>query len=160
MICAEYASENWPAKVFCRVSQNLHGKQSNQLIIMITDPISNFLTRLRNASGSRRNRLTMHSSNMIKAITQIMADRGFISKFEEDKTGRIAELTITLSPTRGQLSLKRISKPGQRIYRNHDEVKRVRNGLGIGIFSTSSGVITDKECREKKIGGEYICEIF
>ena len=89
-----------------------------------------------------------------------MADRGFISKFEEDKTGRIAELTITLSPTRGQLSLKRISKPGQRIYRNHDEVKRVRNGLGIGIFSTSSGVITDKECREKKIGGEYICEIF
>lgn len=127
---------------------------------MITDPISNFLTRLRNASGSRRNRLTVYSSNMLKAITKIMADRGFIEKFEENKNGNIAELTITLSPSRGQLSLKRISKPGQRIYRNQDEIKRVRNGLGIGIFSTSSGVVTDKECREKKIGGEYICEIY
>lgn len=127
---------------------------------MITDPISNFLTRLRNASGSRRNRLTLHSSNMLKAITKIMADRGFIEKFEENKNGNIAELTITLSPSHGQLSLKRISKPGQRIYRNRDEIKRVRNGLGIGIFSTSSGVVTDKECREKKIGGEYICEIY
>ncbi|MBI4994456.1 30S ribosomal protein S8 [Candidatus Peregrinibacteria bacterium] len=127
---------------------------------MITDPISNFLTRLRNANSSRRKSLTVHSSKIIKAITNLLAEKGFIESFEENITGKIPELIITLRSERGRIYLKRISKPGQRIYYNASDIKRVRSGAGIGIFSTSKGILSDQKCREQKIGGEYICEVY
>lgn len=127
---------------------------------MITDPISNFLTRLRNASCSRRKNFTIHSSNMIKAIAKILAEKGFLENLEENTSGKIPELTVHLNAGRGQIHLTKISKPGQRIYKNTNEIKRIKNGFGIGIYSTSKGVITDEECRKQKVGGEYICEVY
>ena len=129
---------------------------------MLTDPIANFLTRIRNASAARRKELTVRSSNMIKALTQVLLDNKFIEKFEEhpSQSGNIQEITIVLRSDREPLELKRISKPGQRIYIGHKEVRRVRNGLGIAIISTSSGLLSDAQAHKNKIGGEYICEVY
>lgn len=127
---------------------------------MLTDSIADFLTRLRNANRARKDRVTVRSSRMGKAITQILADKQFIEKFEETTRDNVKELTIIFKTGRNPLELKRISKPGQRIYIGHQNIKRVRNGLGIGIISTSQGLKPDAEAKKLKIGGEYICEIY
>ena len=127
---------------------------------MLTDPIADFLTRLRNASHTRCSKLTVPFSRMNKAITELLVTNRFIESFYANTDQKIRELNIVLKKDREALAIKRISKPGQRIYVGYQNVKRVRNGLGIGIISTSRGVITDTEAREKKLGGEYICEIY
>ncbi|MEK9132358.1 MAG: 30S ribosomal protein S8 [Patescibacteria group bacterium] len=129
---------------------------------MLTDPIADFLTRIRNASHSRRDTLSVRTSGIIKAVAQVMLTKGFIASVEEVSgvDGRLPELKIRLRTDREPLELKRVSKPGQRIYVGHGEVKRVKNGLGIAIVSTSLGVMSGEEAHSKKIGGEYICEIY
>lgn len=127
---------------------------------MLTDPIADFLTRLRNASHARKNELTVRSSRMAKAISQILTEKRFIGGFEETKMEKISSLCIKLLTDREPLEVKRISKPGQRIYIGYKNLKRVRNGFGIGIISTPQGVISDEAARQKKIGGEYIAEIY
>lgn len=129
---------------------------------MLTDPIADFLTRIRNAGKARRHQIIVNSSGMRKAIIQVLAQKGFIKSVEENKSGdgKITKLTIVLRSDRKPLHVKRISRPGQRIYVGYKNIKRVRNGTGVGLFSTSFGILTDKEAREKKIGGEYICEVY
>jgi small subunit ribosomal protein S8 len=127
---------------------------------MLTDPIADFLTRVRNTSHARGSELTVPSSKIIKAITQVLKNKHFIEDFEEVTTGNYPQLNIVLRVDREPLELKRISKPGQRIYVGYKEIKRVRNGLGIGLISTSRGILTDEEVRKEKLGGEYICEVY
>lgn len=127
---------------------------------MLTDPIADFLTRIRNASHARRGQLTVRASRMAKAITELLSTKRFIEGFEEVSEGNTRELAIRLRVDRDPLELKRISKPGQRIYIGHDEIKRVRNGLGMAVISTSKGVLSGEDARKEKVGGEYICEIY
>lgn len=127
---------------------------------MQTDPISDFITRIRNATSAGHGALTVRSSNVIKALAETLVKKHFIESAVEHSEGPVRELTVNFIPDKGALHLKRISKPGQRIYINHKEVKRVRNGLGIAIISTSRGLLTDQEARAQKVGGEYLCEVY
>lgn len=127
---------------------------------MLTDPISDFLTRIRNSSRARQKYCIAKSSQMIKAIAKVLAENHFIESFYCEGEGCVKEIKVALRQDRNPLELKRISKPGQRIYLGQEEIKRVRNGFGIGIYSTSKGILSDKQAREMKIGGEYICEIY
>lgn len=127
---------------------------------MLTDPIADFLTRVRNASSARKQDFTVRYSRIIKAIADVLVQKRFIANAEEETSGTAKEIRITLIANREPLELKRVSKPGQRIYLGHDQVRRVRNGFGIGIISTSQGVVSDEQARKQKIGGEYICEIY
>ena len=128
---------------------------------MFTDPISDLLTRLRNASHARRKTLTARSSRLLKSILGVMKTKNFIADFEELETETHGkELKITLRTDREALELRRISKPGQRIYIAADKVRRVRNGFGIGIISTSKGILCDRDAKEQKVGGEYLCEVY
>ena len=131
---------------------------------MLTDPISDYLTRIRNAIMARHKVVEIPASNIKKEITKILFDKGYILsyKFEEDTKQGIIKIALKYHPeTKSPAikSLKRISRPGLRKYASVDEMPRVLNGLGIAIVSTSQGVITDKEARKKKIGGEVLCYV-
>lgn len=130
---------------------------------MLTDPIADFLTRIRNAANSRKNHLSVSYSSLKKNIAQAMKNSGLIEAVEvtaSPETGKITGMKIVLSLSREPLSLKRISRSGQRIYVRAKNIKRVKNGFGIGLYSTSQGILTDAQAREKKIGGEYLCQIW
>lgn len=131
---------------------------------MLTDPIADMLTRIRNANSNKNASVNMPSSTMKKQIAKILKEEGFISDYavvtEDGKT----TLTITLkygeNGERIISGLKRISKPGLRVYAEVNELPRVLNGLGIAIISTSAGVITDKKARENNVGGEVIAYVW
>lgn len=128
---------------------------------MFTDPIADFLTRIRNAGRARKRELTVRSSRMLKSIAEVLKASNMIESEEETAIpGGASELKIILCAGRAPLELKRISKSGQRIYVGHEDIKRVRNGFGVAIISTSRGVISGEEARKQKIGGEYICEVY
>ncbi len=127
---------------------------------MLTDPIADFLTRLRNANSARKEQVTVRWSRMGEAIVKILAEKQFIEKFEETTRDNVKELTVIFKTGRDPLELQRVSKPGQRIYIGHQDIKRVKNGLGIGIISTSQGLKPDAEAKKLKIGGEYICKVY
>ena len=124
-----------------------------------TDPIADMLTRIRNANTSKHTEVDIPASNMKKAIAQILVDEGYIKSFEEVEDGKQGILKVTLkydeNGKRVISGLKRISKPGLRIYVNKEEVPQVINGLGIALISTSKGIMTDKEARKQGVGGEY-----
>jgi len=125
----------------------------------ITDPISDMLTRIRNAHMALHKEVIIPASKMKKAILDIMVNEGYIEKYEED--GR--ELKVYLKYVKGRpaiTDLKRISKPGRRIYVGVEEIPRVQNGLGICILSTSKGVLEGKEAKNKRVGGELLCQIW
>jgi small subunit ribosomal protein S8 len=131
---------------------------------MITDPIADFLTRLRNAYMAKHRVLEVPASKIKKDITKILFDKGYILnyKFEEDifpKTIKIALRYNSLTKEPAMTTLKRISSPGLRKYVGADKMPRVLNGLGIAIVSTSRGLMTDKEARALNVGGEIICYI-
>jgi small subunit ribosomal protein S8 len=130
----------------------------------MTDPIADMLTRIRNASSAKHASVKIPASNMKKAIAQILLDEGYITKIETIEDGKQGIIEITLKYDRNEdkviSGLKRISKPGLRIYANKDEVPRVLNGLGIAILSTSSGVMTDKKARKSNVGGEVLCYVW
>jgi len=128
---------------------------------MMTDPISDMLTRIRNAQSARKIDVTMPSSKAKLAIADVMKEEGYITDYAVTTQTR-PELTITLKYYQGSPvieELKRVSRPGLRIYRNKDELPKVLNGLGVAIISTSAGVMTDKKAREEGRGGEVICTI-
>ncbi len=133
---------------------------------MLTDTIAQFLTKLRNASKAKHETVTVRSTKMIKAVSAVLAKRGFIKNVREiaiptrGNRSTVKGLLITLDTERDALSLTRVSKPGQRIYVDHTAIRAVRNGFGIGIISTSKGVIADSEARKLKVGGEYICKVY
>ena len=125
-----------------------------------TDPIADMLTRIRNASNSKHKTVDVPASNMKKAIADILVREGYIKSSEviEDGTQGIIRITLKYDEKGARVidGLKRISKPGLRVYASKDELPRVLNGLGIAIVSTSAGLMTDKAARAKSIGGEVI----
>jgi len=131
---------------------------------MFTDPIADYLTRVRNAQKAGHKVVDIPASNMKKSITEILFDKGYISSYKfEDDVNHQGNIKIALkynSKTPAIKRLIRVSKPGLRKYVNTTTMPRVINGLGIAILSTSKGVITDKEARVQKVGGEVICYIY
>ena len=132
--------------------------------MMTTDPIADMLTRIRNAQVTRKDSVTFEASRMKRDIAQILADEGFITSFEEVNDGKFTNIVINLKyGPKGEkviTGLKRISKPGLRIYANAEELPKVLGGLGIAIVSTSKGVMTDKNARKLGIGGEVLAYIW
>ncbi|PVX52405.1 small subunit ribosomal protein S8 [Balneicella halophila] len=131
----------------------------------MTDPIADYLTRLRNAIMAGHRVLDVPASNMKKEMTKILKDKGYILNYKFEDDGVQGNIKIALkyhpkSKAPAIKGLKRISKPGLRKYVGSEDLPRVLNGLGIAILSTSQGVITDKEARDKKIGGEVLCYVY
>ncbi|MBL7944128.1 MAG: 30S ribosomal protein S8 [Flavobacteriales bacterium] len=131
---------------------------------MYTDPIADYLTRIRNAQKARHKVVEIPASNLKKEITRILHDKGYILnfKFEEGKPGviKIALKYNAKTKTPAISSIQRISKPGHRKYTGAEELPRVLNGMGISILSTSKGVMTDKEARKENVGGEVLCYVY
>ena len=129
-----------------------------------TDPIADMLTRIRNASSARHATVDIPASNMKKAIAQILVDEGYIKSCEEIKDEKQGIIRVTLKyDEKGKKvisGIKRISKPGLKVYANKDELPKVLNGLGIAIISTSKGLMTDKEARKEGLGGEVLAYIW
>jgi len=131
---------------------------------MVTDPISDYLTRLRNAISSKHKVVEIPSSNLKREMTKILMEQGYILNYkliEDNKQGVIKIALKYNSKTRESAikNLTRVSKPGLRKYAGVDNMPRVLNGLGIAIISTSSGVITEKEARKQNVGGEVLCYV-
>jgi len=128
---------------------------------MMTDPIADMLTRIRNAQSAGKVEVTMPSSKAKAAIAAVMKEEGYITDYASSSDAK-PQLTITLKYYQGSPvidELKRVSRPGLRIYKNKDELPKVLNGLGVAIISTSAGVMTDKKARAEGRGGEVICTI-
>jgi len=123
----------------------------------MTDSIADFLTRIRNAQMTRRSSVRVPFSDMKFSIAKTMKKNDFLKKVEKDESGKFPELVLELPEK--QLELKRVSKPGQRIYVGVNKIRKVRNGFGIAIISTSRGVMTGYEARSLNVGGEILCEI-
>lgn len=129
----------------------------------ITDPIADMLTRLRNAGSARHDSVDVPASSMKKAIAQILLDEGYIKNFQLIEGGQgIIRIQLKYSATREKAitGLKRVSKPGLRVYAGAQELPKVLRGLGIAIISTSRGVMTDKKARELNVGGEVLAFVW
>ena len=132
--------------------------------MQITDPVADMLTRIRNANSAKHETVDVPASNLKKAIAQILLDEGYIKSFSLQDNGNQGVIHITLKylgKKQPALSgLKRVSKPGLRIYTNCEDMPKVMKGLGIAIVSTSKGVMTDKKARENHIGGEVLAFVW
>ena len=131
----------------------------------MSDPIADMLTRIRNANTAKHDTVDVPSSKMKLAIAQILLDEGYIKKFEVIEEGNFKTIHITMKYGADKnekiiTGLKRISKPGLRIYAGKDELPKVLGGLGIAIISTNHGVITDKEARKLQVGGEVLAFVW
>ncbi len=132
---------------------------------MITDSIGNYLTKIRNAYMAKHKVVDVPSSNIKKDITKILKDQGYILNYKFVENGNQGVIRIALkydlvTKIPAIKKIKRVSKPGLRNYTGKDNLPRVLNGLGIAIISTSKGVMTDKEARKTKVGGEVICLVY
>ena len=132
--------------------------------MLVNDPIADMLTRIRNALVARHDAVTMPASNMKKAIAKILLDEGYVKSIDFIDDGLQGQIKIALKYAQGKESvikgLKRISKPGLRVYAKNDEIPKVLGGLGIAIISTSKGVMTDKSARNAGVGGEVLAYIW
>ena len=132
--------------------------------MVTTDPIADMLTRIRNAGSSKHKTVDIPSSKMKKAVAEILLKEGYIASYEEIKDNVQGVIRITLKYTENGTKviagLKRISKPGLRVYASNDQLPRVLNGLGIALISTSKGIMTDKEARAAKLGGEVLAYVW
>ena len=130
----------------------------------ITDAIADMLTRIRNANSAKHDTVDVPASNMKKAIAQILLDEGFIKSFQIEEDGKqgIIHITLKYGPNKSQVisGLRRVSKPGLRVYAGAEELPRVLRGLGIAIVSTSKGVMTDKAARAAHVGGEVLAFVW
>ena len=132
--------------------------------MLINDPVADMLTRIRNALVAKHETTTLPASNMKKAIAQILVDEGYIKGFEVIDDGVHGTIKLTLKydgNRKGVISgLKRISKPGLRVYAKSEDIPKVLGGLGIAIISTSKGVMTDRQARKNAVGGEVLCYVW
>ncbi|MCL6444699.1 MAG: 30S ribosomal protein S8 [Alicyclobacillus sp.] len=132
--------------------------------MVMTDPIADMLTRIRNANQVGHERVEIPGSNIKRAIAEILKREGFIRDAEFIADGKQGVIRLFLKYGKNQerviTGLKRISKPGLRVYANHDNIPRVLGGLGVAILSTSQGILTDKEARRLRIGGEVLCYVW
>ncbi|GMV53580.1 MAG: 30S ribosomal protein S8 [Chlorobi bacterium] len=129
----------------------------------VTDTIADFLTRIRNASSAKHKTVDVPSSKLKVAIAEILKDQGFIADFNLRSEGVQPTLEVKLRYYYGQpviREIKRVSKPGRRVYAGVTELPRVRNGLGVAIISTPRGVMSDKQARRENVGGEILCTIW
>ena len=130
----------------------------------MTDPIADMLTRIRNANTVKHETVDVSASNIKKEIARILLEEGFVKGYdviEDGKQGIIRlQLKYGIEGERVISGLKRISKPGMRVYSSKDEIPKVLNGLGVAIMSTSKGILTDKEARKENVGGEVICYVW
>lgn len=132
---------------------------------MVTDPIADFLTRIRNAQMAQHRIVEIPASNVKKRMTEILYDKGYILKykFEDDNKQGIIKIALKYDAATKEpaiKSLERVSRPGLRQYAKPADIRRVQNGLGVAIVSTSKGVMTDKEARTQNVGGEVLCNIY
>lgn len=131
---------------------------------MMTDPIADMLTRIRNAALARHDRTEVPASRMKAAVAEILKSEGFIADVRETEGEGPKKLTIVLKYGRDRQSaidgVRRVSRPGRRVYVRHDDIPRVRSGLGISILSTSRGIVSDRDARRLKLGGELLCEVW
>ena len=130
----------------------------------ITDPIADMLTRIRNANSAKHETVDIPASNMKKAIAQILLDEGYIASYKviEDEKQGVIRVTLKYGENKSQVitGLRRVSKPGLRIYSNVEDMPKVMKGLGIAIVSTSKGIMTDREARKQKVGGEVLAFVW
>ncbi|MFY9198332.1 MAG: 30S ribosomal protein S8 [Acutalibacteraceae bacterium] len=132
--------------------------------MQITDSVADMLTRIRNASAAKHDTVKIPASNMKKAIAQILVDEGYVKSFtvEDDGKQGMIEIKLKYGPNKSQVitGLRRVSKPGLRMYTNVEDMPRVMRGLGIAILSTSQGIMTDKDARKANVGGEILAFIW
>jgi small subunit ribosomal protein S8 len=132
----------------------------------MTDPIADMLTRIRNANVAMHDEVSMPSSKRKLALAEVLRREGYISSYAEQDNGSRPGKTLTIemkySPERDRVirGLKRISKPGLRIYRKRDEIPRVQGGLGVAVVSTNKGLMSDREARKNRMGGEILCYVW
>ncbi|MGB8361473.1 MAG: 30S ribosomal protein S8 [Acidimicrobiia bacterium] len=131
---------------------------------MVTDPIADMLTRIRNAVAVGHERVAMPASKMKVNIAQILVDEGYVDRFEVTGNGHRSELELVLRYAERRRpvieGLKRVSRPGHRVYRGATELPRVQGGLGVAVVSTSKGLMPDREARKRRLGGEIVCEVW
>jgi small subunit ribosomal protein S8 len=132
---------------------------------MVTDPIADFLTRIRNAQMANHRIVEIPASNLKKRMTEILYEKGYILKykFDDDNKQGVIKIALKYDPTTKEPAIKtleRISRPGLRTYAKPADFTRVKNGLGVAILSTSKGVMTDKEAKLQNVGGEVLCHIY
>ena len=132
--------------------------------MVMTDPIADFLTRIRNANSVRHEKVEILASKLKKTMAQILKEEGFIKDFEYIEDGKQGILRVYLKYGANKqkviTGLKRISRPGLRVYAKKDEIPKILGGLGIAIISTSQGVMTDKNARKQGLGGEVLCYVW
>ena len=130
----------------------------------ITDPIADMLTRIRNANSAKHETVDIPASNMKKAIAQILLDEGYIASYKviEDEKQGVIRVTLKYGENKSQVitGLRRVSKPGLRIYSNVEDMPKVMKGLGIAVVSTSKGIRTDREARKQNVGGEVLAFVW
>ena len=131
---------------------------------MMTDPIADMLARIRNAGMAKHPELVIPASNTKLAIARVLVETGFLEEVRvEAREGRATLVVRIRYDDQGQPlldGLKRVSRPGRRVYVGHEEIPRVRNGLGVAVISTSKGILSDRAAREASIGGEVLCEVW
>jgi len=134
------------------------------MVTMTTDPIADMLTRIRNAVAVGHERVAMPSSKLKVNIAKILVDEGFIDRFDVSGNGHRQELELVLRYAERRRpvieGLKRVSRPGHRVYRGAGELPRVQGGLGVAVVSTSQGLMPDREARKRRLGGEIVCEVW
>ena len=132
--------------------------------MQITDTIADMLTRIRNANSAKHESVDIPASNVKKAIAQILLDEGYINGFQvvEDGKQGVIHVSLKYGPNKSQVltGLRRVSKPGLRIYTNVEDMPKVMKGLGIAILSTSKGIMTDKQARKANVGGEVLAFVW
>lgn len=140
------------------------GCEKGFVVSVVTDPIADMLTRIRNANEVRHASVTMPGSKMKEGVARILMQEGFIDGFDvkEDGPGTSLTLTLKYGPRREQVirGLKRLSSPGRRVYAKAVELPRAQGGLGVVVVSTSQGLLPDREARRRKLGGELVCEVW
>ena len=131
---------------------------------MYTDPISDMLTRIRNANQALQRETSMPSSKLKVEVAKILAAEGFVDSYKDEDAAVGRQLTVRLKygEDRARIlkGLQRVSTPGRRVYKKATDLDRVRGGLGVSIVSTSEGLLTDREARKRKLGGEVLCEVW
>jgi small subunit ribosomal protein S8 len=131
---------------------------------MMTDPIGDMLTRIRNAGTARHHETWCPHSKLKASIAKLLHEEGFLGEIHDDERDghRVLVMQIRYDDAGSALidGMRRVSKPSRRVYVGQDEIPKVRNGLGIGVISTSKGVMTDRAARESSVGGEYLCEVW
>ncbi len=126
---------------------------------MYTDPIADLLTRIRNGYMSRKDTVTIPYSGTKMDVLEVMKQRNFIEDFKKVTNNKFQEIEVSLNPSLGRVNLKRVSKPGQRIYLKAMAMKKINGGMGVAIVSTPKGIMSGEKAKEQNLGGELICEI-